>query len=325
MATAVQKQRTVAAPKTVPVIAFDLGNRKVAATDGDKIIHFPSYSDRRSARQDLDYSAISFLENKSFGLEIGATAYCVGKIAFDLNAQPTFSGDKWRKVREFLFPALVALGLESGTTISTLRCSVPDDQSPEQRAPFEALAGREHSFVCNGRDYAIAIDRVAMVAEGKTAWYRASREGMFSCPSLRNGVLDLGGGTAIARLITPEGMIDRSREKVLSGGTSQLAQMIAGELNRNGIEGLILDAIADNSFSVYDLNFKAIYDSLLPVWVDGIKAEMRKAWSPINDQYGQILVVGGSTPIFAPFVKDNPRYVIAPNPQFFALEAMQRG
>ncbi|MEO1149299.1 MAG: hypothetical protein AAFY26_27715, partial [Cyanobacteria bacterium J06638_22] len=83
-----------------------------------------------------------------------------------------------------------------------------------------------------------------------------------------------------------------------------------------------MDAIADGSFSVHAVNFKTAYDALLPAWVDGIRAEMNKAWKPIQNQYAQILIVGGSAPIFAPFVAENPRYVVAPNPQFYALEAM---
>ena len=123
-------------------------------------------------------------------------------------------------------------------------------------------------------------------------------------------------------MITPDGTIARDYEKVLQGGTSQLASQIAGEIQLLGAEALIMDAIANGSFAVHAVDFRAAYDALLPRWVAGIRGELNTAWRSIESEYAQILVVGGSTPIFAPFVADNRRYVIAPNPQFFALEGM---
>jgi hypothetical protein len=215
------------------------------------------------------------------------------------------------------------LGVETNAHIKELRCSIPDDQDLSQRAPFEKLAGQSHQFKVNGLEYTVRIDAVRLVAEGKFAWAQARKEDLLKYPTMLNGVLDLGGGTAIARLIAGDGTIARDYEKVIRGGTSQLASQIASDLGLMNVEGQIMDAIADGSFHVHAHNFKATYDALLPGWVDNIKAEMRKAWQGLGDQYAQVLVVGGSAPIFAPFVTDNPRYVVAPNPQYYALEAMQ--
>lgn len=310
---------------TIDRISFDLGNRVNALTDGTKTVQFPSYSDRLSSRQDLDFEQPDFKTGQSFRVDIGAQAFKVGAIAGLLTAKPTFSGDKWTKAKEFLFAGLSALGIAPTTHIKELRCSVPDDQDLTQRTPFETLANRTHQFKVNGIEYTVRIDEVKIAAEGKFAWLRAIKDGLLQYPTYLNGVLDLGGGTAIARLIAPNGTIAREFEKVLQGGTSELAAQIAAEVGLMSAEGLIMDAIADGSFSVHAVNFKATYDALLPAWVEGIRAELNKSWRPIQNQYAQILVVGGSTPIFAPFVADNPRYVIAPNPQFYALEAMQNG
>jgi len=140
--------------------------------------------------------------------------------------------------------------------------------------------------------------------------------------SYLNAVLDLGGGTAIARLFAPNGTIARDYELVLDGGTSALAARIASEVGLLGCEGQILDAIADGSYAVHAVNFRAIYDALLPQWVDDIRSDINTRWKSIQNQYAQILVVGGSAPLFAPFVAENPRYIVAPNPQFYALEGM---
>lgn len=324
-ATKTKPTETPVAPQiqTIPVISFDLGNRFNAITDGGKPVSFPSYSAPLSARQDLDYSLKSFKEGQSFRVDIGAQSFKVGAIAGALAAKPTFGGRKWSKSKEFLFAGLAALGIDNQCHIKELRCSVPDDQEADQRAPFEALANQTHQFKVNGNQYTVRIDTVKLAAEGKFAWYRAINEGLFDYPTYLNGVLDLGGGTAIARLITPEGTISRDHEKVLEIGTSELASLIAADTQLVGAEGLIMDAIADGSFSVHGVNFKASYDARLPQWVDDIRAEINSAWKSIQNQYAQILVVGGSAPIFAPFVKDNPRYIMAPNPQFYSLEGMQ--
>lgn len=311
--------------QTIARISFDLGNRVNSLTDGSKIVSFPSYSDRLSARQDLDFTQPDFKEGRSFAVSIGAMNYKVGAIAGLLTAKPTFSGDKWQKCREFLFAGLAALGIEANAHINELRCSIPDDQDSGQRAPFELLADTTHQFKVNGKEYTVRIGSVNIAAEGKFAWLRAVKEGLLKYPQYLNGCLDLGGGTAIARLIAPNGTIARDYEKVLQGGTSELASQIAGEVGLLGVEGQIMDAIADGSFSVHAVNFKAAYDALLPVWVSNIRAEINTAWKPIQNQYAQVLIVGGSAPIFAPFVADNPRYVVAPNPQFYALEGLHNG
>ena len=195
--------------QTVPVISFDLGNRFNALTDGTKTVNFPSYSDRLSSRQDLDLNQVDFREGRSFRVDIGAQSFKVGAIAGALAARPTFSGEKWQKAKEFLFAGLAALGLDTTAVVSELRCSIPDDQDLSQRTPFETLADKTHQFKVNGVEYTIRIDRVRLVAEGKTAWLRAMKDGLFRYPGSLNGVLDLGGGTAIARLITPDGTIAR--------------------------------------------------------------------------------------------------------------------
>ena len=311
-----------ASVQTIARVSFDLGNRFNALTDGTKTVSYPSYSDRLSSRQDLNYDAADFVGGLSFRVDIGAQSFKVGKIAGALAARPTFAGAKWEKTREFLFAGLAALGIETNAVIEELRCSVPDDQDLSQVTPSQTLAGQTHQFKVNGVEYTVRINRVRIVAEGKTAWLRGVKEGLFKYPQYLNGVLDLGGGTAIARLITPDGTIARDYEKVLQGGTSQLASQIAGEVQLLGAEALIMDAIANGSFAVHAVDFRAAYDALLPRWVAGIRGELNTAWRSIESEYAQILVVGGSTPIFAPFVADHRRYVIAPNPQFFALEGM---
>lgn len=309
--------------QTIERISFDLGNRFNAITDGTTLLNWPSYCASLSSRQDLDYTTHDFKTGQSYRVDLGASAFKVGAIAGQLGGKPTFGGDKWLKAQPFLFAGLAGLGISTQAHLKELRCTVPDDQDIAQCTPFKRLAGQTWNFKVNGRDYAVRIDHVKIAAEGKFAWYRAIKEGLYQYPTYLNAVLDLGGGTAIARLFAPNGTIARDYELVLDGGTSQLAAQIAAEVGLLGCEGQILDAIADGTFAVHAVGFKATYDALLPQWVDGIRSDINTRWKAIQNQYAQILVIGGSAPLFAPFVAQNPRYIVAPNPQYFALEGMQ--
>lgn len=314
--------------QTLPVVSFDLGNRVHAITDGEKLVSFPSYSMPVSARQDWDFSLPAFQEGESFRVDIPmdedyVATYAVGKVAQSLSAHATFAGDKWAKVKENLFAALTAVGVNRQCEIRELRCMVPDDQDPHQVAPFKALQNKTFEFRVNSKEYSVKIGTVRIMAEGRPAWLRAKAEGRFLRPDLSNCVLDLGGGTAIFRVITPDGMIDRSRERVLKGGTSSLAAMIASEAGLEENEGGILDAIADGTFMVGVSNIRGPYQVCLPQWVDRIRGQVRNVTQPINSQYGQILLIGGSVPLYAPVVDGNKRYVIAPDPQFYSLWGLQ--
>lgn len=309
--------------QTIDRLSFDLGNRFNAITNGKTILNYPSYCNRLSNRQDLDYTTPDFVNHQSFRVDIGAASYKVGAIAGALGAKPTFGGDKWLLAQQYLFAGLAGLGVSTQAHIKELRCTVPDDQDPAQRLPFERLAGQSWEFSVNGTRYAVRIDEVRVAPEGLFAWRRAIQEGLLLYPQHANAVLDLGGGTAIARIVAPNGIIDREKELVLEGGTSALASNIAGEVGLLGCEGAILDAIADGSFAVHAVNFRSTYDALLTQWVDQIRNDINTRWKQSMNQVAQILVIGGSAPIFAPFVAGNPRWVVAPNPQFYALEGLQ--
>jgi hypothetical protein len=321
--TPAREPREAPAIQTIDRLSFDLGNRFNALADGRTILNYPSYCAPLSTRQDLDYNSQDFKTGQSYRVDIGATSYKVGAIAGALGSKPTFGTDKWLKAQPFLFAGLAGLGISTQAHVKELRCTVPDDQDIAQCTPFTRLAGQTWEFKVNGRSYAVKIDAVKVAAEGKFAWYRAIKDGLYQYPGYLNAVLDLGGGTAIARLFTPDGTIARDYELVLDGGTSALAAQIAAEVGLLGCEGQILDAIADKSFAVHAVNFRAAYDALLLQWVDSIRSDINTRWKSIQNQYAQILVVGGSAPLFAPFVAENPRYIVAPNPQFFALEGMQ--
>lgn len=324
LATEAKNLKKVPPYQIIEKLSFDLGNRFNALTDGKELVNYPSYCAPLSSRQDLDFNSEAFKTGQSYRVDIPeAGAFKVGSIAGELASKPTFGGDKWLKAQPFLFAGLAGLGAGDYLRIRELRCTVPDDQNIAQITPFQNLAEQSFEFKVNNKPYSVRIDSVKVAAEGKFGWYRAIKEGLYQYPSYLNGVLDLGGGTAIARLFTPDGTIARDYELVLDGGTSALASQIAAEVGLLGCEGLILDAIADGSFSVHSVNFKAAFESLRLQWVEGIRSDINTRWKSIQNQYAQILVVGGSAPLFAPFVAENPRYIVAPNPQFFALEGMQ--
>lgn len=321
--------------KELNTVSFDLGNRTNAITsDGKKIYCFPSVLKRLSSRQDIDYSSDDFRVGQSFIVEIGSFKYAVGSIAQDLLGKPTFGFEKWGLVKQFLFASIAALGQGKTLRIKELRCSIPDDQDPAQTSPFTGLSGKTHQFKVNGQDYTVHIGSVRLSPEGHFAAYKALKSGLLKYPGFQNCVVDLGGGTAIGRVFMISNgqlRILRDYEIVLEMGTSTLASTIASELGMNSVEGKILDAIAASVIhnnpkllTVHSTSFEGMLPQLEHEWCSGIRAEIRTKWKPIMPNIAQVLVIGGSAPLFQRNLSGGEtRYVFAPDPQFYNLQAMQ--
>ena len=305
-------------------ISLDIGNRKIAVTDGQRLCSFPSYSKKRTVKQDLNFSNPSYAERKSFQICVGAVSYLVGSVAENLNATETFNGDKWKKAKEFFFASLRALEIAPNVHIKELFATVPDDQAEDQLEAIRGLQGA-HSFSINGEEYAVVVDEVNIVGEGKFAWVRAINEDFYEYPGFMNGVLDLGGGTAIARLFGPEGDINRELELIIEGGTARLATAIAQHIGEGENVGIVMNAIADGSYRTPVSDFSNLFEDFKSDWVAEIRGRMKNAWREVSSKYAQILVIGGSAPLWVEAAEEpDSRYVIPEDPQFYALEGMQK-
>ena len=190
-------------PRTIPLMAFDLGNRFVKAGTPGNLISYPSFQKIRDQYQDVDPTK---LPAKSWLIGGGAVEYIVGKLASDLQGIPSFKLDKWEIAPQLFYAAIVALGISGSAEVQELRVTTPDSQNRFQVSRLKALE-KAHRFSANGEEVTLKVGKVRIFDEGVPAWHHAVQKGVWQFPSAINGVLDLGGGTAIARLINSQGTV----------------------------------------------------------------------------------------------------------------------
>lgn len=307
--------------QTIPVFGFDLGNRFPKFGHGDQLSKIASYRAVIPAFQDISPAVLSA---GSHLVEIGAVRTVVGRDAAAYGARPTFQGadgQKWIHSKVFLFAALAELGLYGNVHIELLRTVTPDTQQPDQIAALQALTGA-HNATVNGQSINLVISEVAIHDEGQPAWLVATNQNKWQFPKAMNGVLDLGGGTGIARLFSPQGAPIRQSELILPG-TFALAEKIQSFMAGPRCIPEIMDAIADGTYQVPSgQEFKAIFEHCLPDWLNDIRGEIRSRWSMFEGKYGQIIVVGGSAPLAAALIAENPRYLDMDEPQIVSLRGL---
>ena len=217
-----------------------------------------------------------------------------------------------------------ALKLSGDLKIKTLRLATPDTQDASQVERLLSLKG-SHQVVINGKALTVRVGAVQIFDEGVPAWVNACQSDVWQFPKALNGILDLGGGTAIARLVTAQGAVVRQSELILPG-TFELANKIGSYLGVNCVGPLILDAIENQTYMLPSgVNFKAQFLGARDEWLTTIRAELKSRWASFAGQYGQVLVVGGSAPLAIDLVSSSSRYLIAENPQMFALEGLING
>jgi hypothetical protein len=139
--------------------------------------------------------------------------------------------------------------------IECLRVALPDSRHRENVKRLGELANT-YEFTRNGERVYATIRNIQPVDETKPAYCYARANGLFKSPKSVNGVLDLGGGTAIARLYTPSGSAIRGAD-VNVPGTFELASRINAALmpttGQTQDLSLIMDAIANRSFTIAPL------------------------------------------------------------------------
>lgn len=295
---------------------FDLGNRDIKCGFNEKVFQFRSYQALRPARQDFD-----FMPENSWLIKQGAFEWVVGAIAQNL-AIPTYLGNKWEHAKPLLYGAIAKAGLKGDVVIDKLRVSTPDKQSVEQTDRLSALKGT-HSFAWNENSVSLVISEVQIVDEGVSAWLNANRLGLWRYPHYLNAVLDAGGGTTIGRIICPNTGVIRQAEFVIDGGTSRLASQIESDLRMANMTSTILDCIERGNLVLPSgLDFSNAFERAKMQWQSEVKAEIKNRWRPYQDRMAQVLIVGGSAPLFKDWLGEGSRYLIPERPQTFGVEGL---
>lgn len=305
----------------IDLLAYDGGNRGVKGGYGDKRVIYPSYQTVKKTFQDIDLKKIP---PNSWVIEDGSITYLVGNVAAQFQAIPTYQQNKWEISKPLFYGLLGALKLSGDLKIKTLRLATPDTQDASQVERLLSLKGSHH-VVINGKALTVRVGAVQIFDEGVPAWVNACQSNVWQFPKALNGILDLGGGTAIARLVTAQGAVVRQSELILPG-TFELANKIGSYLGVNCVGPLILDAIENQTYMLPSgVNFKAQFLGARDEWLTTIRAELKSRWASFAGQYGQVLVVGGSAPLAIDLVSSSSRYLMAENPQMFALEGLING
>lgn len=258
--------------------------------------------------------------------------YVIGKLAVELGGQPTFQGDKCQ-LAEIL--ALAAIEPNPGANlvrIESMAIALPNSLDAQDVAALQRIANHPltKEITRNGQSITYTVSEVVPIDETYPAFLYAQQQGFFQFPDAKNAVWDIGGGTAIARIYTPNGSMIEDGEVILPG-TKHLAQQIAVELKQTyGLDYSpnlteIMDAVErhDYLYGTDKLDFWGTYDRCTSQWVESARAAIRSSWVDHLAQLGHVMVVGGSAELARPICEaTGDRFFIPENPQLFNIIAM---
>ncbi|MBE9182410.1 ParM/StbA family protein [Oculatella sp. LEGE 06141] len=307
---------------TRTVVALDAGNRFIKWIDASgRIQCIPSYYKKVEDWEDAEASETSIV------IEHGGDRYTIGSDAQYQAGSATFEDDKCQLVKLLGLVAIEPKAGQNQVIIEDLRIMLPDSRKADSVSHLKRLEG-SITFKRNGVDVYTMVKRVSPIDETKPAYRYALANGLFRFPKKHLGVIDLGGGTGIARLYTPTGTIIRQADCILPG-TFALAQRIAAalkpEMDYSPDLGLIMDAIEANEFTYGTTGkpFQAHFEKARQQWLDEIRNKVKTAWASYWSELAEVLIVGGSAPLAQRFeVMTNGRFKVAPNPQTIALRGM---
>ncbi|MFG6103178.1 ParM/StbA family protein [Leptothoe sp. EHU-05/26/07-4] len=299
--------------------AFDGGNRFIKGVSPDHQPRcIPSYIKPLEDWED------ALPDSNTVIIESNGVRYVVGQVAQELKGKPTYQHSKANLAQKLFLVALEPTEDRTHILIDTLVVTTPDTRDQQAVKRLTALQGL-HQFKRNGVEIAAKINRVEVVDECLSAWRYAWNQGLFSYHR-KNAVLDLGGGTALARVILPNGLIDRAADVKLPG-TFDLANKIAAALKARSEYspdlGLIMDAIATATFTIGPRqSFAGLFERCRQDWLADIQATLRETWVKQAAEIGEVLIVGGSATLATALAEtSNGRFKIPeqPSPQLISL------
>jgi len=305
---------------TRPQLAVDPGNRFTKWIACQTVYSIPSYVKELSDWEEGGNDAQSF--------EIGYSGrrYLVGRLAQLMGGAPAFEFGKADLAHLLILPALAS---DSPQRIERLVIPTPDSRNLATIAKLKELE-TTIEFSVNGHDCLTTIRSVVAVDECRGAYDLALGRQMWRYPQNPNGILDIGGGTAIARLFAPGGALLRDADIVLPG-TSHLAQRLAAailpKVGNTADAGMLMDAIARGNlcYGSTEIDFSREFVAVRDAWVSDIRAKLKANWAPYLPSLGELVVIGGSASLLQPMCEASKgRFKVAPRPQFFNLYGLNK-
>lgn len=269
-------------------------------------------------------------DDRSVLIEWNANRYLIGEVAQELGGKSVYNRDKSELASLLSLVTFEPMPGQGEILIDTLPIALPDARNQTALKNLKRLQG-QHSFKRNGETVTVQVNRVEPITECLAAWKWAFRHGVFQYRR-NNAVIDFGGGTLLARVITASGVIDWTSEAHLDGTfalANQVGAAIKPRLGKTPDNAAIMNAIADGSFIYSNIPFQGDFEKVRTDWIDGVRAALKECWSSQLHQIGEVLIVGGSAPLLKPLAdSSNGRFKIAshdriPNfHQFISLYGM---
>ena len=303
-----------------PVLAVDPGNRFTKWIDCQTVRSIPSYVKELADWEEGGNDA------NSYEIEFSGRRYLVGRLAQLMGGAPAFESGKADLAHLLVLPALAS---DSPQRIEKLVIPTPDSRNQQTIAKLKELE-TTIEFSVNGHDCLTTIRSVVAVDECRGAYDLALGRQMGRYPQNPNGILDIGGGTAIARLFAPGGALLRDADIVLPG-TSHLAQRLAAailpKVGNTADAGMLMDAIARGNlcYGSTEIDFSREFVAVRDAWVSDIRAKLKANWAPYLPSLGELVVIGGSASLLQPMCEASKgRFKVAPRPQFFNLYGLNK-
>ena len=311
-----------------PIAALDAGNRTTQWIDPKGNVRtIPSFVKVLETWEDAEPCENSVLVELFDKHGHSETRFILGAEAQILKGKPAFEFDKVELAKYLMFAALEPNIGQNTLIIESLQVALPDSRHRENVKRLGELAST-YEFTRNGERVYATVRNVQPVDETKPAYRYARANGLFKSPKSVNGVLDLGGGTAIARLYTPSGSVMRELD-VNIPGTFDLARRINAALmpttGQTQDLSLIMDAIKENTYLIgtSGVNFAHLFEKCRDSWLEDIRAKLRVSWGKHFAEIGEVLIIGGSAPLAAPIEESTKgRFRVAPNSQEISIRGM---
>ncbi|MBD2093079.1 hypothetical protein H6F67_24850 [Microcoleus sp. FACHB-1515] len=320
--TRIASEQIENSPLIRPVVCFDGGNRSIQWRDpAGNIRQIPSYLKPIDPTwEEVEPDANSIV------IEFEGETFAIGQVAKDMGGLPTFQGDKIELARRLVLAALEPNPGNDALRIERLLIALPNSRNAST-ALLKGIEGT-YEYTRNGQAIVATVRKVEPIDETKAAYAHAMQHGLFLSRKQVNGILDLGGGTSIARLYSVSGSLMREADIVLPG-TFDLARRIAARIARDLPSSpdlsLIMDGIeaGDHQLGTTGYSFAPAFESARAEWLADIRAEIKTRWGQWLSNLGEVLIIGGSAPIAAPLSEvTKGRFKIAPNPQTISIVGM---
>lgn len=301
-------------------LVCDPGNRFTKWIDGQTVRSIPSYVKELADWEEGGNDA------QSYEIEFSGKRYLVGRLAQMMGGRPAFEDGKSELAHLLVLPALAS---DSPQRIEKLVIPTPDSRNLAAIAKLKELE-TTIEFSVNGNDCLTTIRKVCPIDECRGAYDLALHRNLWLYPQNPNGIIDVGGGTAIARLFAPGGGLLRDADIVLPG-TSYIAQRcsaaILPKVGNTADAGMIMDSIASGNYRYgsTDIDFSREFIAVRDAWTADIRSKLKANWAKYLPALGELLVIGGSANLLEPMcAASKGRFKIAPKPQYFNLYGLNK-